>query len=151
NCTVADIALLEGNGTSTGYYGGWARIVVYENSKMARRDVTIFDGHAYVEGNTTTNFELPVSGFHAVQNGPVNVKLGMIAGEGDRNISGDYFQMWDQNANQFVSLSHGGNSTGNFFNSSVYTGGNSRNPNLLNNTGLDISMFNLNNVNKNFI
>src|SRR5690606_25821011 len=68
-----------------------------------------------------------------------------------RSISGDYFQMWDQNANQFVSLSHGGNSTGNFFNSSVYTGGNPRNPNLLNNTGLDISMFNLNNAAKNFI
>src|SRR5690606_33308450 len=149
--TVADIALVEGNGSSTGFYGGWAMIVVYENSKMSRRDVTIFDGHAYVQGNTSTSFELPVSGFNAVQNGPVNVKLGMVAGEGDRSISGDYFQMWDQNLNQFVSLSHGGNSTGNFFNSSVFTGGNTRNPNLLNNTGLDISMFDLDNASKNFI
>src|SRR5690606_29807736 len=38
--TVADIALIEGNGGSTGYYGGWSLIVVYENSKMKYRDVT---------------------------------------------------------------------------------------------------------------
>lgn len=31
--TVADIALVEGNGGSTGYYGGWGIIVVYENSR----------------------------------------------------------------------------------------------------------------------
>src|SRR5690606_38967551 len=60
-------------------------------------------------------------------------------------------QMWDQNANAFVSLSHGGNSTNNFFNSSIYTDGNTRTPNLVNNTGMDISMFELNNSAKNFI
>ena len=40
------------------------------------------------------------------------------------------------------------NTTNNFFNSSIYTGGNARNPNLKNNTGLDISMFTLNNDDK---
>jgi hypothetical protein len=30
-----------------------------------------------------------------------------------------------------------------FFNSSIQTGGNTRNPNLLNNTGLDIGVFNI--------
>ena len=38
--TVADIALVEGNGGSTGYYGGWGIIVVYENSKMKPNNVT---------------------------------------------------------------------------------------------------------------
>ncbi|HNX06640.1 MAG TPA: hypothetical protein PKL96_03565, partial [Bacteroidales bacterium] len=42
---VADMALTTGNGSSTGYYGGWGMIVVYENSKMNWRDVTIFDGY----------------------------------------------------------------------------------------------------------
>ncbi len=149
NYTVADIALREGNGGSAGYYGGWAMIVVYENSKLPLRDVTIFDGHAYVRGGVAS-YELPVSGFSAVQNGPVNVKLGMIAGEGDRSISGDYFQMLDQN-NQWVTLSHSGNQGNNFFNSSIFTGGNARVPNLLNNTGMDISMFDLNNSSKNLI
>jgi len=67
--TVADIALQEGDGGSTGYYGGWGLIVVYENSKMNWRDVTIFDGHAYVQGSTTISYNLPVSGFHTAQDG----------------------------------------------------------------------------------
>ncbi|MEZ7516744.1 hypothetical protein, partial [Flavobacterium frigidarium] len=142
----ADIALRNGNGGATGYYGGWSLIVVYENSKMKNRDVTIFDGHAYVAGGTTTNFELPVSGFNAVEKGAVGIKLGLIAGEGDVDINGDYFQIKKKDGS-FTSLSHSGNSADNFFNSSIDTGGNARTPSLKNNTGLDISMFNVPNAN----
>ncbi|OXA67743.1 hypothetical protein B0A61_07985, partial [Flavobacterium aquatile LMG 4008 = ATCC 11947] len=141
--TVADIAVIEGNGGGTGYYGGWGLVVVYENSKMKWRDVTIFDGHSYVAGSVTADFEIPVSGFNTAPSGSINMKLGMIAGEGDRNISGDYFQIRDYTDTNWIPLNHSGNSTGNFFNSSIFTGGNTRNPNLLNNTGLDISMFNI--------
>ncbi|MBE7443094.1 MAG: SprB repeat-containing protein [Flavobacteriales bacterium] len=143
--SVADIALVEGNGGSTGYYGGWGLIVVYENSKMNWRDVTVFDGHAYVVGNSSVNFELPVSGFNTAQSGPINMKLGVMAGEGDVGISGDYFRIRNWQDNAWVTLSHSGNSTNNFFNGSVNTGGNARNPNLQNNTGLDIAMFNISN------
>ena len=144
---VADIAILEGTGDGTGFYGGWGLIIVYENSLMKRRDVIVFDGHAYVVGSTIISHELPVSGFNTTQSGPVNMKLGLIAGEGDRGISGDYFQIRDTANANWVSLSHGGNSTTNFFNSSIYTGGNARNPNILNNTGMDASMFNIPNTN----
>ena len=113
--TVADIALREGNGGGTGFYGGWGMIVVYENSKMNWRDVTLFDGHAYVQGSTTTSYELPISGFNTVQSGNVNMKLGMMAGEGDVGISGDYFQIINQ-SNNWVSLNHTGNTATNFFN-----------------------------------
>ncbi|MBA6152592.1 HYR-like domain-containing protein [Gelidibacter maritimus] len=143
---VADIALVEGEGGSTGYYGGWGMVVVYENSQMKWKDITVFDGHAYVEGSTTVNHTLDVSGFNSAQNGPVNLKLGVMAGEGDRNISGDYFMIQRQSDNAFEPLSHNGNSITNFFNSSIQTGG-TRNPSLLNNTGLDISMFDLDNSN----
>ena len=149
--TVADVATSEGNGGGTGFYGGWSMVVVYENAKMNWRDVTIFDGYAYVTGGTTTSYELPVSGFKAVQNGPVNLKLGFTAGEGDRGISGDYFQIRNAADNNWVGLSHAGNTASNFFNSSIQTGGNTRNPNLLNNTGLDISMFNVSNNNNSII
>ncbi|MCO5255958.1 MAG: hypothetical protein M9926_04285, partial [Lentimicrobium sp.] len=142
NYFVADIALREGSAYNdgTGYYGGWGLVVIYENSKMSWRDITLFDGHAYVVGNTTVNYNLPVSGFSTTLSGDVNMKLGMMAGEGDRPIAGDYFQIINQ-ASNWVSLSHAGNATTNFFNSSIFTGGNARNPNLLNNTGMDISMF----------
>ena len=144
---VADIALQKGNGGGTGFYGGWGLIVVYENSKMKWRDVTLFDGHAYVAGGNYT-YELPVSGFNTVQQGPVDVKLGLMAGEGDVGISGDQFKIRNAANSNWVNLSHGDNTTNNFFNSSIYTGGNARNPNLKNNTGLDISMFTLNNDDK---
>src|SRR5690606_7493519 len=116
-----------------------------ENSKMNWRDVTVFDGHAYVVGNSSVNFELPVSGFNTAQSGPINMKLGVMAGEGDVGISGDYFRIRNWQDNAWVTLSHAGNSTSNFFNGSVVTGGNARNPNLQNNTGLDIAMFNISN------
>ncbi|MDX9726876.1 MAG: hypothetical protein RBT38_10860, partial [Bacteroidales bacterium] len=148
--TVADIALVEGNGTSTGFYGGWGITIVYENSAMNWRDVTIFDGYAYVPGSTTYSAELPVSGFNTAQSGQINMKLGMMAGEGDRTISGDYFQIIDQSST-WVNLSHGGNATNNFFNSSIYTGGNPRNPNELNNFGMDVSMFYIDNPDNSII
>ncbi|WP_430400636.1 gliding motility-associated C-terminal domain-containing protein [Flavobacterium sp.] len=144
--TVADIALIEGNGGGTGYYGGWGIIVIYENSKMKWRDITVFDGHAYVQGNTTINHQIPISGFNAVQTGQVNVKLGLMAGEGDVGISGDYFNILKSSTNTWEPLTHNGNTTTNFFNSSIQTGGNFRNPNLQNNTGLDISMFDIPNT-----
>ena len=128
--TVADIAVIEGNGGGTGYYGGWGLVVVYENSKMKFRDVTIFDGHSYVAGSVTADFEIPVSGFNTAQSGAINMKLGMMAGEGDRSIAGDYFQIRDYTDTNWITLNHAGNSTNNFFNSSIFTGGNTRNPNL---------------------
>lgn len=147
--TVADMALNEGNGGSTGYYGGWAMIVVYENSKMKWRDVTIFDGHAYIydekNSNEMTYYELPVSGFHTAQDGDVNMKVGIIAGEGDRGIGGgspnggeiDNFSIRNYQDNAWVALSTTTNPVDNFFASSIVTTG-VRNPSLYNNTGLDI-------------
>ena len=70
--TVADIALRNGNGGGTGYSGGWGIVVVYENSKMNYRDITIFDGHAYINGSSTPN-NLPVSGLNTVQTGNVGI------------------------------------------------------------------------------
>jgi hypothetical protein len=144
--TVADIALAEGFGGSTGFYGGWGMVVIYGNNQMNLRDITVFDGHAYVAGGVTADFTIPLSGFNSSQSGPVNVKMGMIAGEGDRNIAGDYFQIRNASNTAWVDLTHGGNATNNFFNSSVFTGGNPRNPALLNNTGLDICTFSIPNT-----
>jgi len=153
--TVADIASSIGAADGTGYYGGWGMVIVYENAKMPWRDVTMFDGLAYVVGNTVTSHELSVSGFKAVENTGINqqikVKMGMMAGEGDRNIAGDYFKIRNAANNGWISLSHNKNTSDNFFNSSVNIGNNTRDPDLVNNTGLDIVMFDLPNSDRSII
>ena len=144
--TVADMALTTGNdGEGTGKFGGWAMIVVYENSKMKWRDVTIFDGYAYINdeqnSNTMTYYELPVSGFKTAQNGTVTMKVGVVAGEGDRGVGGgtdvDNFSIRNYQDTQWILLSTDNNPTDNFFASSIVTDG-VRNPNRYNNTGIDI-------------
>lgn len=148
---AADIALMEGNGGGTGYSGGWALVVVYENPKMKYRDITITDGHAYVLSSNENGFVLPVSGFNTIQTGEVGVKLGLISSEGDVGISGDYFQIQKQSDNSFLDLNHSSNSITNFFNSSINIGNNDREPFLENNTGIDISMFTIPNPNNTIV
>ncbi|MBZ4033680.1 gliding motility-associated C-terminal domain-containing protein [Flavobacterium sp. 17A] len=149
---AANIAATEGaDGGNIGKYAGWGLVVIYENSTMKNRDITVFDGHAFVQNNITADHTFPVSGFNSVTSGPVDVKLGIMAGEGDVNYDGDYFQIEELNSGNYRSLSRPGNSVNNFFNSSINTGGNSRNPNLINNSGMDISMFKLPNDNKDII
>lgn len=142
NYFVADVALNEGSGGTTGFSGGWGMVVIYKNASMKWRDITVFDGYGYM--NTAAGSKtLSVSGFKAAQNGAVNITMGMMASEGDRPISGDYFEILRADNSNYQRLSHAGNSTSNFFNSSIQTGGNARNPEYLNNTGLDIAKFDL--------
>lgn len=148
---VADIATSEGNGGVTGYYGGWGMVVIYENSKMKWRDITIFDGYAYVPGSQTFDDTFEINGFNAVEEGEVKVKLGVMAGEGDKPFSGDYLHIKRVDNGNFEPLTHSSNEATNFFNSSINTGGNARNPNLENNTGIDIAMFDIDNTGKKII
>jgi uncharacterized repeat protein (TIGR01451 family) len=161
--SVGDLALTEGNGGNTGFYGHWGIVVVYKNSKMAWRDVTIFDGYSFVQSpgdGALASGELLISGFNAVQNGDVKIKMGVMAGEGDRGISGDFLEIRNAAGTTWQRLSHPLTSTGNFFNSSIYTPvWNSSNalvetprfPNLLNNTGIDIAMWEIPNPNNSII
>ena len=154
--TVADIALIEGNNATPGYSGGWTMVVIYENPLMKSRAVTLFDGYAYVNGQLTGGGEygnIPISGFTTVGSGQVNMKLGVMAAEGDvaTNSGSDYLAVQKLTSNpaatynttNYLTLNHSGNTTTNFFNSSIYpvpaTG--VSNPILQNNTGVDFSMF----------
>ncbi|MCL5128075.1 HYR domain-containing protein [Algibacter sp. L4_22] len=163
--TIANIATVEGNGYPVGYYGGWGLVVVYSNSKMKWRDITVFDGYAYVASQGGEEF-IDVNGFKAVQKGDVNVKLGVMAGEGDVTIGGDKFSiivpdgnddknnLATLNDNTYQDLSHTGNSATNFFNSSIYTHNGvpgKRTPELANNSGVDIALLNIENSSKSLI
>ncbi|SEB06890.1 Por secretion system C-terminal sorting domain-containing protein [Flavobacterium gillisiae] len=159
--TVADIALLEAgsNNDSPGFSGGWTMIVIYENPVMKSRAVTLFDGYAYVNGTLNSNAgefgNIPISGFTTVGTGPVNMKLGVMAAEGDVGLSGDYLAVQKLNADpntynatNYLTLNHAGNTTNNFFNSSIFPipAAGKSDPILKNNTGVDFSMFTIPNT-----
>lgn len=166
--TVADIALKEGSNSNPGFSGGWVMVIIYENPLMKSRAVTLFDGYAFVNGQLpivspyTVRGEygtIPISGFTTVGSGPVNMKLGVMASEGDVALTGDYLAVQKLNLDptvypgNYLPLNHTGNSSTNFFNSSIFpspTAGNS-NPNLVNNTGVDFSMFTIPNANNSVI
>lgn len=174
---VADLPTVQGGnfggwggGDATGRYGGWGLVVIYENPTMKWRDITVFDGYAYVVGGTESH-NIPIRGFEAAQNGAVNVTIGVMAGEGDQDITGDYMRIvksaskpanfndyatFTGTNNDWVTLTHAGNTpTGNnpqnFFNSSIQVDNTIRNKNLTNNAGIDIAKFNLPNSTKNVI
>lgn len=160
--TVADIALVEGsngsNAQNPGYSGGWTMVIIYENPVMKSRAVTLFDGYAYINGllnNVGEYGNIPISGFTTVDSGPVNMKLGVMAAEGDRNLTGDYLAVLKNGGNpntydttNYLTLNHAGNTTNNFFNSSIFPqpAVGTSNPILQNNTGVDFSMFTIPNA-----
>ena len=142
---AADLALREGNGSGTGYSGGWGLVVIYENAKMKHRDITLYDGHAFVLNSTSNGYNIAVDGFHTLQTGNVGIKLGIMASEGDVGLNGDFFQIQKNSDLSFTKLHHNQNTDDNFFNSSNTNP--NRNPVLQNNTGIDISTFSVPNEN----
>lgn len=130
--------------TGTGYFGGWSLVVVYANPELKWRDITVFDGYAYVEGGSNTPAQnLNISGFEAAQAGEVNIDMGIMAGEGDVSISGDYFRIKRRANSTYANLGNTGNviETGGFFNSNVNTSG--RIPSNKNNYGVDVQRLRL--------
>lgn len=156
--TVGNIALREGDGGDTGYYGSWGLVVVYKNPFMVDKSITVFDGYGYMAsaGGTQT---LNVSGFSTPPSGAINATIGVMGGEGDLSISGDPFSIQQKNTATYRYLDHNGNTSttasgafNNFFDSSITIAGNPpRNPSHLNNYGSDIHMLNLVNTSNSII
>ncbi|WP_165930077.1 LamG-like jellyroll fold domain-containing protein [Flavobacterium sandaracinum] len=166
--TVADLALKEGVNTNPGFSGGWVMVVIYQNPLMKSRAVTLFDGNAFVNGQRAAvngvqgeYGNINISGFTTVGSGAVNMKLGIMAAEGDIDLSGDYLAVQKLTADpnktydttNYLTLNHARNSTANFFNSSIFPipTGTDSNPNLQNNTGVDFSMFTIPNASNSVI
>lgn len=145
--TVANIALNEAQTSDgTGLYGGWGMVVIYYNTKMNKRNITLFDGHSHVvfQSGGNNSADIVVDGIQTIPVGPVTMRLGLMAGEGDVGVSGDFFQIKRNDNGVYQNLSHSLNLTNNFFNSSINVAGNPpRNPLIQNNTGMDICMFDI--------
>ncbi|UJP64412.1 PKD domain-containing protein [Mongoliitalea daihaiensis] len=144
-----DIALVQGTDY---FFGGWSLIVVYENPILPLKDITVFDGFAYVRGDFPEEFVIPIDGIQTREEGDVRVKVGIMAGEGDVAASGDFFSIErGVGTNDFVPLSHPLNSSDNFFNSSISVGNTGRIPSFRNNTGMDLATFYIDNPNNELI
>ncbi len=131
-------------------FGSWSLVVVYKNIFQSMRNLTVFDGMAYVSSGNSV--DLPISGFITPQLGPVSFELGVVAYEGDRNIQGDRLQF---NGNgSFIDVTDPLRNSNDFFNSTSTSNGvftAFRNPNYKNNLGLDCGIFYPNNASFNYI
>lgn len=86
------LTAVAGNGGGLGNYGGWALIVLYEDSSKPFRRLMVFDGDAgYVSGGNAQSAS--VSGLLTPSSGPFDAFMGALVWEGDGDITGDAFQL----------------------------------------------------------
>jgi large repetitive protein len=127
--TVANVQSATGEDRSA----GWALVVAYEAAGEPPRNLTVFDGLASVtQGKPAVT--IPVSGFQTPLTGPVRTKLGFVAYEGDRGISGDSATLDGK------VLSDALNAGNNFFNSVISNDGHyftDKTPDYVNQLGFD--------------
>jgi len=143
---VADLALQAGPSGTPGLYGGWGMVVVYENEKMIPRSVSVLDGYTFMNGPGNL-FNIHIDGFNPVQEGAVGINVGVMAGGGAANLTGDAFSISLSSGLDYTLIPNPvTNIENNFFASTVYTGGLARNPNYANNTGMNITMMGLGNI-----
>lgn len=142
--TVANIPAQEGDTRGYNYndglgnYGAWTLVVVYNNPSDPygkNRNISIFDGYQKLEAASTANMSIPLSGFLTPKSGTIDSTLSVFAGEGDRNIAGDFMRFTNEVGTTYTFPST--TSGTNFFNSSVANVP-TRNPDLANNNGIDI-------------
>jgi uncharacterized repeat protein (TIGR01451 family) len=145
--TIANIVAQTG---SNNLFGAWSIVVVYKNSLQSMRNLTVFDGMAYVSNQN--NLDIPISGFTTPSVGPVSFELGVVAYEGDRSIQGDRLQF---NGNgTFLDVPDPLRNSNDFFNSTITSNGSLtpyRKPSYNNALGFDAGIFIPNNSTQTYL
>ncbi|MFP7697355.1 hypothetical protein, partial [Trueperella sp. LYQ143] len=142
---AGDVALSTGLDT----YAGWSLVVVYKDDSKPKNDMSVFFGHQTVSGSAVS---ISLTGLVTPPSGPVHAKVGTVTWEGDGYYSGDYMTVGETPAEKNPRVSDNGSPSTNFFNSRVTDEGNQqtdRNPNFLNNMGIDAKVINIDGVLKN--
>lgn len=129
--------------------GGWAMVVIYRDTSLSWKEITVFDGLLVNDVGHSNDFS--VTGFRTPPAGNVNVNIGYLALEGDKIFTGDYFSIENAAKTSFVKMKHSGNTVDNFFNSSVLPNDYNRNPKIVDNLGIDVVKFKLDNSNNSLI
>ncbi|MFJ8912477.1 hypothetical protein [Amycolatopsis sp. NPDC102389] len=149
--TVADIQACQGQSisrTNLGCWGGWSLVVAYELPSEPLRYLQVWDGMQVVAGGSSpSSATIALSGIKAPTSREPNVELGIVAGDGDAPITGDYLQVGpDASSLQTIAMpAPGGVATNNAFSSRIDrvtatgsgTNVTSRTPNPVNNVGYD--------------
>jgi uncharacterized repeat protein (TIGR01451 family) len=91
-------------------YAGWALVVAYHLDAMPLRNLTVFDGYADVQGDSTT---VTLNGFLTPPSGSFQTSVGVVAYEGDRGLTGDSLIL------NGTALTDTLNDPNNFFNSTI--------------------------------
>ncbi len=124
---------------AAGQFGGWSLVVVYSNIADSLKNLTVYDGWAFVTSAATPVTVVP-SGFLTPLSGPVNVRMGIVTYDGDLGTTGDTLSV------NGVALSDAANPAGNYFNSSIADLGSltaiSRVPMYSNSLGVDVDRLN---------
>jgi uncharacterized repeat protein (TIGR01451 family)/fimbrial isopeptide formation D2 family protein len=149
--TVAGMATESG---TTDTYGGWALVLVLNDPAEPFRKLTVFDGLVAVTSAASQTINLALGSNATPPTGPVSMRMGMVAGEGDRGSVGDTASMRSyaspgSSPNAYTLLPNDKGATNDFFNSSITrlnVNVAAKNPNYINNLGFDLDVFDVPNV-----
>lgn len=129
--TGANIKAKEGSDSNPGNFGAWTLVVIYEDDSETLKNISVFDGYKRVSSQSEyNNVDIPITGFLTPTNGDISSTLSIFAGEGDIGYEGDKLYLDGTAINDT-----------NAFNSS--TNGFVANPDLANNSGIDIQNHNV--------
>ncbi|MEP6713448.1 MAG: T9SS type A sorting domain-containing protein [Ferruginibacter sp.] len=145
--TVADIAATPGSVSGGGKYAGWSIVVAYENTASLLNSVRIYHGYYQIQSNSTLSVTL--NGLNVPNNSLAagDAVMSTMAWEGDGNLgasagntAGDYMKV------NGTTVSNAVNPATNFWNGSISKTGTAvttKNPNYLNQMGIDIDEVNV--------
>lgn len=136
---VANIAAL----AAPNRYAGWSLAVVYQDSTQPQRNMVVYDGFLF-DQPSFTNLAIPLTGFLTPPFLPVNTAVGLMVYDGDRGGNSQ-----DKLLLNGTPITNTLNPDGNVFNSTISRFGNyvlDRNHNYSNTFGIDIDLFNANNI-----
>lgn len=130
--------------------GGWTIVIVYANSTLQPRNLTVFDGSVIINlGDPAV--DVGISGFLTPPSGPVSCEIGTVVYDGDRTSS-DSFAFKQNGAASFYNLANTtitGNNLHDAWNSKIWYKGThvaTRNPAFQNTLGYDATIFDLPNT-----
>jgi Putative Ig domain len=136
--TTGETSDIYGDGLGTS--GSWALVVVYSDpDETTAKNITIFDGFKEVTSNDDAS--ATVTGFLTPSSGTVDSTLYTMAAEGDKYLSGTSDRIQMAGANYNTTLQDLGT-----FDSRIDLSA-TRTPNLINNNGTDIHIYNVGTAN----